>query len=92
MYSEDRLVPVLEDLKLKKITDLALLSDCDDEFQSEAANLAEEKVAFDGTRVAVDSATASVAVGSAVTSVSTTSVSSRYDGVDFQISLGIEKH
>jgi len=50
---------------------------CDDEFQSEAANLAEEKVAFDGTRVAVDSATAnSVTVGSAKTSVSTTSVSS----------------
>ena len=54
-----------------------MLSDCDDEFQSEAANLAEEKVAFDGTRVAVDSATASVAAGSAMTSVSTTSVSSR---------------
>merc|ERR1711992_99878 len=50
---------------------------CDDEFQSEAANLAEDKVAFDGTRMAVDSATAnSVAVGSAMTSVSTTSVSS----------------
>ena len=60
---------------------MALLSDCDDEFQSEAANLAEEKVAFDGTKVAVDSATASVAVGSAMTSVSTTSVSSRYDWV-----------
>ena len=70
-----------------------MLSDCDDEFQSEAANLAEEKVAFDGTRVAVDSATAnSVTVVSAMTSVSTTSVSSRYDGVNFQLSLVIEKH
>ena len=68
-------------MKLKN-NGMALLSDCDDEFQSEAANLAEEKVAFEGTRMAVDSATAnSVAVGSAMTSVSTTSVSSRYDWV-----------